>query len=133
MLQDRCNPIPAGRCIPWLLNIIGSFLEAMEGLRIVLDPELRTGLLEIGFHRRATGEGLLLIRLTPRRPGSCSLRRIVPQVSRDQDRSRLGEPQRQNLVAGRMTWSGFDDDASITEGIVVGVGEEDRLAVAQPV
>ena len=54
----------------------------------------------------------------------------MPQISPDQNRSSLGQLQRQNLVAGCMTWSGFDDHRSITEDIVVRVGEDDRLAVA---
>ena len=57
----------------------------------------------------------------------------MPQVSRDQDWSGLGQLQGQNLVAGSMPRSGFDDDGSIAEDIVVGVGEDHRLAGAEPI
>jgi len=61
-----------------LFDIVRSFLEAMEGFRVVLNPELRTALLEVCFHGRAAGQRLLLIRLTARSSGSGPLCRIVP-------------------------------------------------------
>ena len=43
-----------------LFDIVRSFLEAMEGFRVVLDPELRAALLEVCFHGRAAGQRLFL-------------------------------------------------------------------------
>ncbi len=105
-----------------LFNIIRSFLETMKSHRVMLDPELRSALLQICFHRRAAGHGLFLVRLALGWPGSSSLCRVVPQVSGDQDGPRLGQLQGQNLVAGRVTWSVFDHDRSIAEDIVIRVG-----------
>ena len=50
---------------PRLVDIVRGFLEAIEGFRVVLDPELRAALLEVSFHRRATGKRLFLVRLIP--------------------------------------------------------------------
>ena len=61
-----------------LFDVGGGFLETMEGCRVVLDPELGAALLQIGFHRRATRQGLLLIRLIFGRQGRGSLRHIMP-------------------------------------------------------
>jgi len=61
-----------------LFDVGGGFLETMEGCRVVLDPELGAALLQVGLHRRATRQRLLLIRLIFRRPGRGPLRRIMP-------------------------------------------------------
>jgi hypothetical protein len=61
-----------------LFDVGGGFLETTKGFRVVLDPELGAALLQVGFHRGATRQRLLLIRLVFRRPGRGSLRHIMP-------------------------------------------------------
>ena len=78
---ETCGFLPgvvAGIRDQKLFDVGGSFLETTKGFGVVLDPELDAALLEVGFHRRATGQRLLSIRLILRSPGRGSLGRIVP-------------------------------------------------------
>src|SRR5258708_39019497 len=96
-VSETCDGSPrvvlAQACptVAYLVVILGSLFPRGPCRGVVLDPELRVGLLHEILDRRAALGGLLLVEVKARNSFQRELLRVVIQIAREQHWSGLGE------------------------------------------
>ncbi|MEO7392590.1 MAG: hypothetical protein ABIU58_10465 [Ramlibacter sp.] len=96
----------------------------------MLNPELGALLFQVALHRSAGCARPLLIEIECRHPLQAAGLREVIEIARQHHGSGLGQLQRQDLVAGRVTRCGLEDDGAVTEHIALVGLDHERLAFA---
>src|SRR5579884_3238516 len=108
-------------------------LEPGVADKIVLDPQLRAGLLQEYFQFGPGGRSLLLIEFGYRQAVQRALLGVVIEISAQHHRPGLLQLQKQGLVPRGMAGRGENQNGAISKHVVLVFVDKDRFAVLQEI
>src|SRR5579864_6525610 len=112
-----------------LLVVARGLLLFVEIREIVLDPELRAGLLDESLYRSAARERLVVVELKRRGFIGVALFLIMIQVSGQHDRPGFSQLYIYHLMPRRVPVGCFDDHRAVAEDVIVLASQDFGLAV----
>src|SRR5437016_563115 len=106
-------------------------LLLVEICEIVLDPELRAGLLNESLHHIAAGERLVTVELKRRSLVGVALFLIMIEIASQQNRSGFCQLYIKDLMPRRVPIGSLDDHCAVAEHVIILAVQDFGLAFLQ--